>query len=172
MPKSPYGLSKLSGEHLLSMNYEEHSIPYVAFRMFNIFGPFQSVSSAYASVIPIFFSKALQDENLGIHGDGEQTRDFVFVEEVVQYYIQAMSSDVCGVFNLGSGTSMDINSLAERILKITGKMDLKVSHTTPRPGDIRHSKADVSSLCGNFQFIQPDFGYSLQRTFEYYKSIA
>ena len=101
VPKSPYGLSKLVGEHLLHMNYLEHSIPYVAFRMFNVFGPRQSTTSSYASVIPIFMDRILKDRSLVIHGDGKQTRDFVYVEQVVNFYLQAMMGSMTGIFNLG-----------------------------------------------------------------------
>jgi UDP-glucose 4-epimerase len=171
MPKSPYGLSKLSGEHLLYMNHLEHRIPFVAFRMFNIFGPFQSLRSAYASVIPIFFHKALLGEDLGVHGDGKQTRDFVFVEQVVRYYLQAVKGNMDGVYNLGSGTSMEINSLAQNILKKSDRQDLNMNHTEPRPGDIRHSRADISRLKKDFVFEEGDFNSALDQTHRYYRSL-
>ena len=171
MPKSPYGLSKLSGEHLLYMSYMEHQIPFVAFRMFNIFGPFQSVRSAYASVIPIFFHKALRREDLGVHGDGKQTRDFVFVEQVVRYYLQAVNEKMVGVYNLGSGTSLEINSLAKKILEKSDRQELNMIYTEPRPGDIRHSRAEISRLKKEFVFEEGNFNSALDQTHDYYKSL-
>jgi len=167
-PKSPYGLSKLSGEHLLNMNYLEHSIPFVAFRMFNVFGPRQSVESSYASVIPIFFHLALTGRDLWVHGDGRQTRDFVYVKQVVRYYLQAMEGDMCGVFNLGSGSSRDILSLAEEVLSLSPG-SVKLNFNPPRPGDIRHSKADTSRLRKSFGWEETDFQEALEKTHDYYQ---
>lgn len=168
MPKSPYGLSKLAGEHLLHMNYLEHSIPYVAFRMFNVFGPRQSITSSYASVIPIFMDRVLSNRGLLIHGDGHQTRDFVYVEQVVNFYLKAMESAVTGVFNLGSGESKEILDLASLIQQIGDAENLNVEFADSRPGDIRHSRADVSKLKSIFSFSEIEFKKALQETYSYY----
>lgn len=171
-PKSPYGLSKLSGEYLLSMNYEEHSIPYVALRMFNVFGPYQSVKSAYASVVPIFLTRALNSQSLAIYGDGEQTRDFIYVDQVVNYYIQAMDkgSDLVGVYNAGNNRSLSIKELANRILVLTDSKS-EVIFKEVRPGDIRESLASVERLKSEFNFQDFDFESCLRKTLEYYRSL-
>ncbi|MCJ8346769.1 NAD-dependent epimerase/dehydratase family protein, partial [bacterium] len=155
-PKSPYGISKLMDEHLLSMALENFGLQFVAFRMFNIFGAYQSVSSAYASVIPIFISKALKNQDLQVHGDGLQTRDFVYVQQVVDYYIQAMTSKVTGVFNLGNGGSLNILDLAQKIISFTDSKS-NIIHKEVREGDIRVSQAEIDQLSENFSKIPIDF---------------
>ncbi|MCO4783809.1 MAG: NAD-dependent epimerase/dehydratase family protein [Candidatus Cloacimonetes bacterium] len=167
-PKSPYGVSKLMDEHLLSMALENFGLPFVAFRMFNIFGPYQSVSSAYASVIPIFITKALKNQDLTIYGDGLQTRDFVYVQQVVDYYIQAMTSKVTGVFNLGNGGSLNILDLAEKIIRFTDS-ESKIEHKEIREGDIRVSQAEIDHLTDNFTKIPIDFEDSLMQSIKYYR---
>ncbi|PCJ21057.1 MAG: dTDP-glucose 4,6-dehydratase [Candidatus Cloacimonadota bacterium] len=167
-PKSPYGISKLMDEHLLSMALENSGLQFVAFRMFNIFGPFQSVSSAYASVIPIFISKALKNQDLLIYGDGLQTRDFVYVQQVVDYYIQAMNSKINGVFNLGNAGSLNILDLAKKIISFTDS-ESKIENKEIREGDIRVSQAEIDHLTDNFIKVPIDFEDCLMQTIKYYR---
>lgn len=171
-PKSPYGLSKLSGEYLLKMAWMNNKIPYTALRMFNVFGPYQSTDSAYASVIPIFMMKALKKEKLVIYGDGKQTRDFIFIDQIVDYYVQAMENEAVGVFNAGNQSNCDILTLAKTIQTLCGCSKLGITHREPRAGDIRQSLADITSLRNYFTLTKTDFQSSLETTLEYYRGIA
>ncbi len=168
-PKSPYGLSKLTGEYLLQMAWLNEGIPYLAFRMFNVYGPFQSLDSDYASVIPVFLCRALQGETLSVHGQGDQTRDFISVSQVVEFYLQAMLTSKVGIYNLGNGGSETIKSLAQRILRLTGRKDNELEYTDPRPGDIHASQACIERLKKDFEPVGCDFEQSLQETCAYYR---
>lgn len=170
-PKSPYGLSKLSGEYLLNMAWLNHKIPFTALRMFNVFGPRQSVKSAYASVIPIFITRALAGEALTIFGDGLQTRDFIYIDQVVDYYLQASQTSHVGVYNAGNQTNCTINRLARLVIDIIGCHDLPILHKQSRTGDIRDSLADISRLSKDFSILDFNFVTALQETVEYYKSL-
>ncbi len=167
-PKSPYGLSKLSGEYLLNMALLNEQIPYVALRMFNVFGPYQSVGSTYASVIPIFITKALTGQMLSIFGNGEQTRDFIYVQQVVEYYLQALSGNITGVYNAGNSSSCSIKVLAQKIIEIIQNSDSGIEFLKSRPGDIRKSLADITKLSCNFEIQDMSFDDALVETIEYY----
>jgi UDP-glucose 4-epimerase len=168
-PKSPYGLSKLTGESLLQMAWLNEGIPYLAFRMFNVYGPYQSLDSDYASVIPVFLCRALQGKPLMVHGKGDQTRDFISVSQVVEYYLQAMMTSKVGIYNLGNGGSETIKSLAQRVLALTGREDLEIQLTDSRPGDIHASQACIDRLKKDFQAVDYDFEKSLEETCDYYR---
>lgn len=170
-PKSPYGLSKLSGEYLLNMAWVNEKIPYTALRMFNVFGPYQSIDSAYASVIPIFIMKTLKKENLTIYGDGKQTRDFIFIDQITDYYIQAMRNKAVGVFNAGNQSNCNILSLANTIQALCDCSYLEIIHKESRAGDIRESLADTTLLAHNFALVKMNFRASLQKTLEYYRNL-
>ncbi len=141
-PKSPYAVTKLTGEYYCNVFNEVHALPAVSLRYFNVYGPRQNPSSEYAAVIPKFITKALAEEPLVIYGDGLQTRDFVFVRDVVKANIMAAESRETGIFNIGSGKSVAVNELASVIMKLCGK-NLEMAHAEPREGDIRHSQASV-----------------------------
>ncbi len=170
-PKSPYGLSKLSGEYFLNMALLNEQIPYVALRMFNVFGPYQSVGSTYASVIPIFITKALTGQVLSIFGNGEQTRDFIYVQQVIEYYLQALSADITGVYNAGNNSSCSIKVLAHKIIKIIQNSDSGIEFLKSRPGDIRKSLADIDKLSCDFEIQDMSFDDALVETVEYYATI-
>tara|TARA_Y100000589_G_scaffold226656_1_gene214188 strand:+ start:1975 stop:2916 length:942 start_codon:yes stop_codon:yes gene_type:complete len=167
-PKSPYGLSKLSGEYLLNMAWMNERIPYVALRMFNVFGPYQSIGSAYASVIPIFVNKALDGEVLSIFGDGGQTRDFIYVKQIVEYYLQALRTGITGVYNTGNNSSCSIMDLAQKILDIAGGSDSRFEFLQSRPGDIRKSLADITLLSRDFELQVVNFEEALRETVDFY----
>lgn len=144
-PQSPYGLSKLHGEEVLRNFTLVYGLKHVTLRLFNVYGPGQNPS--YAGVIASFLSRALRDEPLIIYGDGEQTRDFVYVgdvAEVIEFFIKENIFDN-ETYNVGSGKPVTIRELANTVMKIVGK-ELPVIHEPPRPGDIRHSVADVSKI--------------------------
>ncbi len=168
-PKSMYGLSKLSGEMILQMCYENDAIPYISYRQFNVFGPYQAVASAYASVIPIFICRGLKNQALKIFGDGEQTRDFIYVDQVVDYYLQGLAHPFCGVMNLGNGQRYSVRQLAQLIQKLL-KRDVHLEYCPPRAGDIRASLADISILQKNFAKTSFDFETCLYKTLEFYQA--
>lgn len=141
-PKSPYAVTKLTGEYYCNVFREIYNIPTVPLRYFNVYGPRQDPGSEYAAVIPKFITKALAGESLVIYGDGLQTRDFVFVKDVVRANIMAAESGETGVFNIGSGEAVTVNELATVIINLTGK-SLELVHTEPREGDIKHSQASI-----------------------------
>lgn len=142
-PLSPYAVTKLAGEYYCQTFQEVYQLPTVYLRYFNIYGPRQDPNSQYAAVIPQFIKRINEGNSPIIFGDGEQTRDFTFVKDAVQANILAAESDACGLFNIGRGESITINRLAELITELVGN-GVRPIHQEPRPGDIRHSLADIS----------------------------
>lgn len=144
-PASPYALQKYAGECYCSLFSRFHGLETVSLRYFNVYGPRQSPSSAYASVIPLFVAACERREGARINGDGEQTRDFVFVGDVVQANL--LAADAAGVsgttMNVASGRSTSVNELLETIQEVTG-VRVPPKHSEARPGDVRHSRADIS----------------------------
>lgn len=144
-PISPYGVSKLVAEHYCRIFSELYDLPTVCLRYFNVFGPRQSYQSGYAAVIPTFIRQLLQNEILTIHGPGNQTRDFTYVDNIVEANFRALTATAprSGEFNIGSSTKTSINQLVERLHKITGNQRAAV-HKSPRPGDILSSQASIA----------------------------
>lgn len=142
-PKSPYAVSKLAGEYYFEVFHEAYGLQTIALRYFNVFGPKQDPNSRYAAVIPRFIKRVVNNKPPIIYGDGTQTRDFTFVEDVVQATILAAKARKTGVLNIGSGKRITINELAKRMIEMFGK-SLKPIYTEPRQGDIKHSLADIS----------------------------
>jgi UDP-glucose 4-epimerase len=142
-PSSPYGISKLEGEHLLAAHTELDGLGSVALRFFNVYGPRQAAGSAYAAAVPIFIERALRGEPLTIYGDGRQTRDFVYVADVADAVLRAARSPASGVFNVGTGVAREIVDLADEIARL-------LAHAVPhrfapsRAGDVRASSADAT----------------------------
>jgi UDP-glucose 4-epimerase len=145
-PKSPYAITKLDGEYYLDMFQREGRLDTTAIRFFNVFGPRQDPKGAYAAAVPIFIEKALADETLMLFGDGGQTRDFIFVKDIVgALSFAAETAGVAGVFNAGYGGQITINDLAEEIVKATGSAS-PIEHGPERAGDVRHSRASAQPL--------------------------
>ncbi len=142
-PLSPYAAAKLAAEHYCRVFHEVYGLATVCLRYFNIYGPRQDPSSQYAAVIPRFIQSILKSEPPLIFGDGEQTRGFTFVRDAVAANILAAEGDADGIYNISQGESITVNRLAETITGIMGK-DIQPVHREPRPGDIRHSRADIS----------------------------
>lgn len=142
-PQSPYAASKLAGEHYCEVFARSFGLATACLRYFNVYGPRQDPSSQYAAVIPRFIQRVLNGEPPIIFGDGNQTRDFTFVKDVVEANMLAAESDATGVFNIGTGKSISINDLADMIMDVAEKR-LTPIHKGERSGDIRHSLADVS----------------------------
>jgi len=150
-PMSPYAITKATGEMYCGVFQDLYGLPTVSLRYFNVFGPRQDPNSQYAAVIPKFITAILNDESPVIYGDGEQSRDFTFVKNVVDANILSCESKKTGIFNIACGRRITINQLADYINEILGK-EIKSIHAEPRPGDIKHSLADISKA--------KEFGYN------------
>jgi nucleoside-diphosphate-sugar epimerase len=139
-PKSPYAVAKLAGEHYCQVFNESFNLKTVIFRYFNVFGPRQDPSSAYSGVISIFADKLSQGVAPTIFGDGEQTRDFVYVADVVQANLLAVETEQAAgqVFNIGTGQQSSINQLFKTLCGVLG-CDIQPNYASPRVGDIVHS---------------------------------
>lgn len=145
-PKSPYAITKLDGEYYLGMFQNEGRLATTAIRFFNVFGPRQDPKGAYAAAVPIFIEKAVKGEALTLFGDGEQTRDFIFVKDIVGALTFAAETDgVAGVFNAGYGGQITINDLAKGIVKATGSSS-PIQYGPERAGDVRHSRSSPQRL--------------------------
>ena len=150
-PDSPYGTSKLAAEKMCLVYNKLYGMRNVCLRYFNVYGLNQRYD-AYGNVIPIFANRILKDESLTIYGDGEQTRDFVNVDDVAAANIAAaFSPDACGVFNIGSGTRVTINELARLIQEAAG-IEVGKEFAPPRLGDVRDSLADIRAAQNAFGF--------------------
>lgn len=150
-PQSPYAITKATGEMYCRVFQELYGLPTVCLRYFNVFGPRQDPTSQYAAVIPKFITSILNDESPVIFGDGEQSRDFSFIKHVVNANILSCESDKTGVYNIACGRRITINELVSHINNILGK-DVKPIYVDSRPGDIKHSLADINKAKG--------FGYN------------
>ena len=142
-PKSPYAITKLGGEYYCQVFHQVYGLSTICLRYFNVYGPKQNPNSEYAAAIPRFISNVLQKNPPTIFGDGEQTRDFTFIKDVVEANILAAESDVTGVFNIGTGQSTSINGLVDLIISLT-RINIIPVHEKQRIGDIKDSLADIS----------------------------
>jgi UDP-glucose 4-epimerase len=151
-PKSPYGNSKLEGEKHLQSFLKLYDLGAVSLRYFNVFGPKQNPESQYAAAIPIFISKALKNKPIIIYGDGNQTRDFIFVKDIVELnLIAATRPEVNGIFNAATGTSISVLELAQIIISETGSTS-QIVFEKERFGDIKESSADIIDTKNILQF--------------------
>ena len=169
-PISPYAVSKLAAEHYCRTFARLYGLETVSLRYFNVFGPRQNPESKYSAVIPRFLQLALQHEPLEIHGDGEQSRDFTYIDNVVQGNLKAMDTPgVSGeVFNVACGTRHSLLAIADAIGAFLGR-ELPRTHTPPRAGDVRHTLADISKaerLLGYRPEV--DFATGIRQTCEYF----
>ena len=155
-PKSPYAVAKLTGEYYCRVFNEIYGLKTVALRYFNVYGPRQDPSSDYAAVIPKFANRAMAGKPPIIYGDGEQTRDFTFVRDVVQANVLAMESSATGVFNVAAGTRISVNNLAGMIMEIIGNR-VDCVYEEPRAGDVRDSLGDISKAYAGFGYA-PRYG--------------
>lgn len=168
-PASPYGIDKLAIDHYARRYNDLYDLETVALRYFNAYGPGQTAGD-YSGVISIFCDQAINDESITVHGDGGQTRDFVFIDDIVKANIKAATTDYVGMaYNVGTGQTVTIQELAETIVEVTDSAS-EITHTEGRDGDIRHSEADISA-------IQSDLGYEptvslsegLEQTIDWYR---
>ena len=144
-PLSPYAVQKLTDEHYLRIFYELYGLETVSLRYFNVFGPHQDPDSEYAAVIPRFIKAFLRGTRPTVYGDGEQSRDFTYVDNIVYGNLLAVDApDAPGkVMNLACGGQLTLNQLLALLRQVTGS-DVEAVHTDPRPGDVRHSWADIT----------------------------
>lgn len=171
MPTSPYAATKASCELYLNTFYESYGLKYTALRYFNVFGPNQHKNSQYAAVIPNFISSLLEGKQAEIYGDGEQTRDFIYVEDIVKANIAACKADYNGSINVASGKKITINQLYE-IVKNTLGSDLEPKYLPERLGDIKHSLADVENLEKiGIKIDSSKFETQLEETVNWFKTI-
>ena len=169
-PTSPYAASKASCELYLKTFYESYGLNYTILRYFNVFGPKQDKNSQYAAVIPNFISALLEGTQPVIYGDGEQTRDFVFVKDIVQANIHSAESDYNGIVNVASGRKITINRLYE-VVRQTLDYDVDAEYLPERKGDIKHSLADVGNMEKiNYKIDFENFENQLKETINWFKT--
>jgi nucleoside-diphosphate-sugar epimerase len=173
-PISPYAVAKLAGEHYISAFTRICALERVTLRYFNVFGPYQDPTSHYSGVLAIFCRRMLAGEQSTIYGDGEQSRDFTYIENVVQANLLAAAAPaekVSGrMMNLASGERITLNQAFEILCELTGYRG-HPAYAEPRAGDIRHSLADISlarELLGYSPAV--DFREGMRRTVEWYKT--
>ena len=167
-PLSPYGLEKLTIDHYARMYCDLYDLDTVSLRYFNVYGPGQ-VAGDYSGVISAFIDQALAGNDITVHGTGEQTRDFVYVDDIIQANCKAASTPEIGQsYNIGSGESVTIRELAELIRNITDSSS-DIIHTEPRDGDINQSKADISKAKSKLGY-EPTVSLreGLKRTVDWY----
>jgi nucleoside-diphosphate-sugar epimerase len=145
VPLSPYAVAKLVGEHYCSVFYKVFGLETITLRYFNVFGPYQNPKSQYAAAIPAFVTSILNDKPPTIYGDGEQSRDFTYIKNVVHAnLLAARAKETKGqVVNIACGQAVTVNNIIAMINDATGK-NVKPNYTDSRPGDVKHSLADIS----------------------------
>lgn len=145
-PLSPYAVAKLTGEYYCSVFYSIYGLQTISLRYFNVFGPYQDPTSQYAAAIPAFVMAILKDEPPTIYGDGEQSRDFTYIDNVVDAnLLAARANQTKGeVINIACGQAVTVNEIIDMINKLLGK-NVKPKYTDPRPGDVKHSLADITA---------------------------
>jgi len=144
-PLSPYAAAKLAGEYYCSVFCRSFGLETVSLRYFNVFGPYQDPTSQYAAAIPAFVTSILKDEPPTIYGDGEQSRDFTYIDNVVEANLLAARTEQTAgeVINIACGQRVTVNEIIHMINEFVGKK-VKPIYTDPRPGDVKHSLADIS----------------------------
>jgi nucleoside-diphosphate-sugar epimerase len=171
-PISPYGLHKLMGEQYCRLFHRLYGLETVVLRYFNVFGPRQDPASAYAAAIPKFVTAMLAGRPPVVFGDGEQTRDFTYVENVVEANLAAASAAgaaVGGVFNIACGRRITVNELIREIGRIIGRT-VTPRYDPPRVGDVLHSEADVARSARLLGFSPPvDLAEGLRRTVAWFQ---
>ena len=168
-PISPYGLQKLTGETYCLLYNRLYGLQTIAFRYFNVFGPRQDPGSDYSAVVPLFIAAGQAGGRATIYGDGMQTRDFTYVDNVVQANLLACRAPVeaCGrAYNVACGERITLNELLRRVGEILGR-EIPADHVDPRPGDIRHSLAGIELAVSRLGYVpDADLGAGLRRTVE------
>lgn len=169
-PQSPYAITKLDGEYYCNVYQQFLGLKTVCTRFFNVFGEKQDQNSPYAAAVPIFISRALKNKRIEIYGDGTQTRDFIYVKDLVNAMIFLMEKGE-GVFNLGYGKTISLGNLVDMVIKLTNSRS-EIVYVPKRPGEIKHSYASVEKLTrlGFSPIYSLDSG--LKRALSFYRDNA
>lgn len=173
MTLSPYAAAKLAGERYCQAFYYSYGLETVVLRYFNVFGPRQDPHSQYSAVIPLFITKLLAQQPLTVYGDGEQSRDFCFVENIVAANFLAMQAPGVGgeTFNVSTGSSTSLLKLIQLLEQELGQQ-ANIQFQPPRPGDVRHSLADISRAAAGLGYVpQVGFAEGIRRSISYYRSL-
>ncbi|MFI8742323.1 NAD-dependent epimerase/dehydratase family protein [Stutzerimonas zhaodongensis] len=159
VPLTPYAADKLASEHYLDFYRRQHGLEPAVFRFFNIYGPRQDPSSPYSGVISIFTERAQKGLPIAVYGDGEQTRDFLYVGDLVELLLQALELPVVevGAVNVGLNQATSLNQLLDAVGDVLGGLP-KVSYQAARQGDIRHSRANNTRLLQRYRLPEPATG--------------
>jgi UDP-glucose 4-epimerase len=173
LPRSPYAVTKLTGEHYCRVFHELFGLETVALRYFNVYGPRQRPESMYAAVIPLFIDALAAGRPAEVHGDGLQTRDFTFIDDVVAANVRAAAAPAgaCAgkAYNIAGGRAyslLDLLGILEGILGATTER----THTDPRPGDVRHTQADITAAAADLGHRPAvDFEEGLRRTVAWFR---
>ena len=171
-PKSPYAITKLDGEFYCKMFADEGRLQTACLRYFNVFGPRQDPKSQYAAAVPIFIHRALKHEPITIYGDGGQTRDFIFVKDIVAanaYF--ATQSPATGVFNVAYGKKITINDLCTTICQLTGSKS-EIKHAPERAGDVKHSMASVDKIRAAGFVPGGNLFHGLEATVDFFRQVT
>ncbi len=172
-PISPYGVAKLAGEKYCQVFTRTYGLETVCLRYFNVFGPGQDAKSKYTGAMPIFITAFLDGGKIVVDGDGEQTKDFTYVDNVVQANLLAADAEGATgeVFNIACGAQTSINQVLGHLRKIT-EVDVEVIYGPPRAGDIKHSLADINkarSILGYRPAVSVEVG--LRRSVAWYRAV-
>lgn len=171
-PMSPYAVGKLVGEHYCKVFCHVYGLETISLRYFNVFGPYQDPASQYAAAIPAFVTSILKDKPPTVYGDGEQSRDFTYIDNVVEAnLLAARAKETRGeVLNIACGKRITVNAIIELINELLGKT-IKAEHVAERPGDVKHSLADIR-LAEKVIGYRPvvDFRKGLEQSIEWYRS--
>ncbi len=174
-PISPYAVAKLTGEYYMRSFARVYGMQTVCLRYFNVFGPYQDPTSQYSGVLAVFCRRMLAGQTPLIHGDGEQSRDFTFIQNTVEGNLLAAHADAAAVsgqvMNLATGERITLNQVVELLRELTGYSG-PVEYGPPRAGDIRHSLADISLAASQMGYTPSvNFREGLRRTVDWYRTL-
>ena len=172
-PLSPYAVAKLVGEYYCQVFTRVYGLETVSLRYFNVFGPRQDPGSQYSGVVSRFISTLLSNERPVIYGDGEQSRDFTYIDNVVAANLKAASAKEASgkVINVANGQRITLNQLLAELKDLTGKQDITAEYFEPRVGDVRHSLADITLARQFLEYeSKVELREGLQRTIDWWKS--
>jgi nucleoside-diphosphate-sugar epimerase len=172
-PRSPYAVAKLAGENYCQAFTRVYGLETVCLRYFNVFGPRQDPASEYAAVIPKFILALMEGRTITMHGDGEQSRDFTYIDNTVEGNIRAMTAPEASgeMMNLACGERFTLNQLVQELAQITG-LEPKVEYIPSRTGDVKHSLADISKARRLLGYEpQVTFRQGLEKTVAYFREL-
>ena len=170
-PLSPYAAAKVAGEYYAKVFYKVFGLETISLRYFNVFGPYQDPMSQYAAAIPAFVTAILKDEPPTIYGDGEQSRDFTYVDNVVEANLLAAQAEHTAgeVLNIACGQRITVNEIITMINELLGK-DIQPVYTEPRPADVKHSLADISLAADTIGYAPiVSFSEGLEKAIDWYR---